>query len=262
MLPSLNMLVGTLTAPSTILCLMFATGCMWLVVSRRRHGLSLIVAGTVALVAIGILPISSLMVIPLEDRFPAPVLPAHVDGIVVLGGSISPKLSLARGRPAVRDASERLFSAAALARLYPDARLILCGGIVSPYPHAIPESSVMRELLASIGVAPERLEVETQSRNTHENAVYAMELARPKAEETWLLVTSGTHMPRAVGSFRKAGWTALPYPVDYLTDGTVSIETGFELSKELRRVDIAAHEWIGLLGYSLLGWTDEIYPRP
>lgn len=256
------MLVGILTAPSAIICLMFVTGSLWLVISRRRRGLSLIVAGTVALVAICILPVSSLMVIPLEDRFATPTLPAHVDGIVVLGGSISPRLSLARGRPAVRDASERLFSAAALARLYPDARLILCGGIVNPYANAVPESMVMRDLLASIGVTPERLELETKSRNTYENAIYALELAHPKPGETWLLVTSGTHMPRAVGSFRKAGWTILPYPVDYLTDGTASIGFDFELSKELRRIDIAAHEWVGLLGYSLLGWTDEVYPRP
>jgi uncharacterized SAM-binding protein YcdF (DUF218 family) len=262
MLPSFNMLVGTLTAPSTLICLMLVTGCTWLVVSRRRRGLSLVVAASAALVAIGILPISSLMVIPLEDRFPTPPLPSHVDGIVVLGGSISPKLSVARGRPAVRDASERLFSAAALARLYPDARLILSGGIVSPYPNAVPESTVMRELLASIGVPPERLEMEIKSRNTYENAIYAMELAHPKRGETWLLVTSGTHMPRAVGSFRKAGWIVVPYPVDYVTDGTVSVDLGFELSKELRRMDIAAHEWIGLFGYALLGWTDEIYPRP
>ncbi len=241
---------------------MIVTGCLWLLASRRRHGLSLIVAASVALVAIGGLPISSLIVIPLEDRFPAPALPSHVDGIVVLGGSISPKLSVARGRPAVRDASDRLFGAAALARQFPDARLILCGGIVTSYPHAVPEAAVMRELLVSIGVQPERLEIENKSRNTHENAVYAMELAQPKAGETWLLVTSGTHMPRAIGSFRKAGWSVMPYPVDYLTDGTASLGFSFELSKELRRMDTAAHEWVGLLGYFLLGWSDEIYPRP
>ncbi len=262
MLPVFNMFVGTLTAPSTLLCLMLVTGCVWLVVSRRRRGLSLIAAASVALVAIGVLPISSLMVIPLEDRFPPPALPPHVDGIVVLGGSISPKLSQARGRPSIRDASDRLFAAAALARQFPEARLILCGGIVNPYPDAIPESAVMRELLTMIGVQPQRLEIETKSRNTHENAIYAKELARPKPGETWLLVTSGTHMPRAVGSFRKAGWTVVPYPVDYLTDGTAAIRLEFELSRELRRLDIAAHEWIGLLGYWLLGWTEGIYPRP
>lgn len=262
MLPSFNMLVGTLTAPSTLLCLMIVTGCIWLIASRRRRGLSLIVTAAVALVAIGVLPISSLMIIPLEDRFPVPTLPSHVDGIVVLGGSISPKLSQARGRPSIRDASDRLFAAAALARQFPDARLILSGGIVTPYPRAVPEAAVMRDLLVSIGVQPQRLEIESKSRNTFENAVYAMELAQPKAGETWLLVTSGTHMPRAVGSFRKAGWNATPYPVDYLTDGTVSLAFDFELSKELRRMDIAAHEWVGLLGYSLLGWTDEIYPQP
>jgi len=42
-------------------------------------------------------------------------------------------------------------------------------------------------------------------------------LAKPRAGETWLLVTSASHMPRSVGVFRRAGWDAVPWPVNYRT---------------------------------------------
>jgi hypothetical protein len=69
-------------------------------------------------------------------------------------------------------------------------------------------------------------------------------------------------MPRAVGCFRKAGFTVLPYPVDYVTAGKVTPNDDLQLSRELRRLDLAAHEWIGLVGYRVLGWTDELFPGP
>ena len=262
MLPQFNILVGTLTTPSNFLCLLLVLGCVWLIFSRRRHGLFLVLAGTAALLAIAVLPISSMLVMPLENRFPGPVLPDHVDGIVVLGGSVSPSVSKARGRPAIRDASDRLFATIALARKYPDARVILSGGIVVPRPGAIPESWIMRDVLSAAGIASDRLEVETQSRNTRENAQYAYDMAHPAPGQIWILVTSGNHMPRSVGCFRQAGFTVLPYPVDYLTTGKLAFNDGIELSKELRRLDIGIHEWIGLIGYRILGWTDELYPHP
>lgn len=262
MLPQFNILVGSLTAPSNVLCGILVLGCVWLVISRRRRGFSLILTSTIALLAIGLLPISSLLIMPLEDRFPPPVLPDHVDGIVVLGGSVSPAVSLARGRPAVKGAPDRLFAAAALARRYPEARLILSGGIVVPRPGAVPESWIMRDVLAAVGVAHERLEVETMSRNTCENAVYSHKLAQPAPGGTWVLVTSGNHMPRSVACFRKVGFTLLPYPVDYMTTGKVSFDEYFDLSKELSRLDQAVHEWVGLAGYRMLGWTDELFPGP
>ena len=262
MLPQFNALVGQLTTPSNFLCLILVLGCAGLVICGRRRGLSLLLAATLALLAIGFLPISSLLLMPLENRFPIPVLPDHVDGIVVLGGSVSTTVSQARGRPAVLNASDRLFAAAALARQFPEARLILSGGIVVPRPGAIPESRVMRDLLVAIGVTHERLEVETQSRNTCENAQYSDELAQPTEGKTWVLVTSANHMPRAMACFRKVGFDALPYPIDYRTTGRVALNTSFELSRELSQLDLAAHEWVGLVGYRALGWTDDLFPQP
>jgi hypothetical protein len=62
--------------------------------------------------------------------------------------------------------------------------------------------------------------LEDRSRNTVENAVFSKALARPRLGERWLLVTSGYHMPRSVGTFRKVGFPVEPYPVDWRTRGT------------------------------------------
>lgn len=67
-------------------------------------------------------------------------------------------------------------------------------------------------------MAPGRVLYDDQSRTTWENAVNAFTLGQPKPGETWLLVTSASHMPRAIGAFRGAGWPMmLPWPVAYRT---------------------------------------------
>ena len=70
-------------------------------------------------------------------------------------------------------------------------------------------------VLQDLGVARDRIEVDRQSRNTEENARFAKVLADPKPGQRWLLVTSAFHMPRAMGIFRKVGFSIEPYPVDF-----------------------------------------------
>ena len=53
----------------------------------------------------------------------------------------------------------------------------------------------------------DRIAVETQSRNTAENAVFSKRLIAPKPDEHWLLVTSALQMPRAMGAFCQAGFS-------------------------------------------------------
>jgi hypothetical protein len=100
------------------------------------------------------------------------------------------------------------------------------------------------------GIAPDRLLLETKARNTYENAVFTQQLIAPLAEERWLLVTSAVHMPRAVGCFRRAGFTVLPWPV------TMSAE------RSAGWMEFAKHEWVGLLVYRFLGRTDSLFPGP
>jgi uncharacterized SAM-binding protein YcdF (DUF218 family) len=117
-------------------------------------------------------------------------------------------------------------------------------------------------LFAALGVTADRLILEKKSRNTYENAVFTRELVTPKPGETWLLVTSASHMPRSMGVFRKAGWRVIAWPVNYRTghSAAVWLETSFPV--RLQEFEWGYREWAGLLAYWLMGRTDALFPAP
>jgi uncharacterized SAM-binding protein YcdF (DUF218 family) len=88
-------------------------------------------------------------------------------------------------------------------------------------------------------------------------------LVQPSKDETWLLVTSAWHMPRAVGCFRQAGFPVTAYPVDFRSVGPrFAWRIFYEVARGLRLTDIMAKEWVGLLAYRLTGRTDALLPGP
>lgn len=222
-----------------------------------------ILAGTVTfLLVLAVLPWSNWLLRPLETRFPMQTeLPSHVDGIVVLGGSIDPVRSQERGRPTIADAPERLTALVELARHYPAARVVFTGGSGDFARQDVKEAHYTAMLLTNLGVPEGRVLYEDQSRNTRENAEFAKPLAAPKDGEVWLLVTSARHMPRSVGTFQASGWKVIAYPVDYLTSAAPS-GWGLRLGRNSAVLRNALHEWAGLLYYRLRGWSDSWYPAP
>ena len=149
----------------------------------------------------------------------------------------------------------------ALGRQYPGARLVFTGGGKSQGP--VPsEAAVSADVLRALGFDVERIVFEDRSSDTFANAMFTRQLVGPQPGETWLLITSAWHMPRAVGSFRAAGWAVLPVPVDYTTGGPVHWKLGFNPTLRLAALSIAVHEWVGLLAYRVLGRTDAWFPAP
>ena len=229
----------------------------------RNLGRGLLAFGLGAMAAIAVLPLGEWLLAPLEERFPRPAEPlGRVDGVVVLGGAIDLRVSVERGRPELGASADRLTAFVALARRYPQARLVFTGGSGALFDTGHSEANVAENLIAELGLDPARIAFERAARNTRENALLAMALAQPQAGETWLLVTSAFHMPRAMGSFRRAGWQVTAYPVDYLTAGPGAWRPGFNLMLGLSLLTVAEKEWIGLAAYRLLGWTDRLFPDP
>lgn len=254
------MIVGKLlwlvARPSNFLLLLLAIALVALAFGRRRFGGRLL-AGTAAVLLIaGVLPVvGTWLMQPLEERFPA-VLPARVDGIVVLGGSIEPTITAARGQITLNDAAERLTTMVALAQRYPDARVILSGDAGAVHP-PVREADLVRIWLEDLGLAVDRVMFERDSATTYENALFSARLAQPKAGETWLLVTSACHMPRAVGVFRALDWPVVPYPVDFRTP-----LDSYSVLANLTLVELAVKEYVGVLAYRLSGRSAEWFPAP
>jgi uncharacterized SAM-binding protein YcdF (DUF218 family) len=261
---TLSKVLGFFAAPSNFLISIGVLGLVLLCTRFTRLASWLIVTSLVLLVIAGLSPLGNALILPLEDRFP-PWNPSHgaPDGIVVLGGAISPGVSEARNAIALDEAAERITATAELARRYPDARIIFSGGSGSLLEREGPEAPFAVRQLMALGVAHDRITAEEQSRNTLENAAYARLLANPKPGERWLLVTSAYHMPRAIAAFRAEDFAVDAYPVDWRTRGAGDLQRGFStLSEGLRRTDAATREWVGLVIYRLTGRSTELLPGP
>nr|WP_255575127.1 YdcF family protein [Caldovatus aquaticus] len=236
---------------------------LWALWRRRRWGRWPLLAALGFYTAILATPLSQWVLIPLEERFPRPAeAPARVDGVVVLGGMVDQNLTEARGLPALNGAAERLTEMVALARRYPEARIVFTGGQGSLVHGGLTEADVVRSLLAALGVPEARVTYEDAARNTHQNAVLTRVLVRPRSGETWLLVTSASHMPRAMGVFRKAGWEVVAWPVNYRTGRSLAAWYDAPFPERLAQFETGLREWLGLVAYRAMGRTDALFPAP
>lgn len=234
---------------------------LWTRWARAGRWIASVGAALVVLVATS--PLVGIAVSSLEDRFPKPeALPTDVTGIVLLGGSVNRSLSALRGQPVTNHHADRLFIFAGLAHHFPNARLVFSGA--GDEGASIPsETEVSAQVLEAMGVDLARIEFENRATNTAENATFSYELAAPRPGEVWLLVTSAWHMPRAVGSFRQAGWDVIPVPAGYMRGGgSTSWAPTFNPVPGLIALSRASYEWFGLVAYRLLGRTDELFPAP
>jgi uncharacterized SAM-binding protein YcdF (DUF218 family) len=191
----------------------------------------------------------------LERRVDSPnPLPERVDGVLVLGGAVDWRVSRERGQLNVNDAAERMMAAAALARRYPDARLVLTGlyreDVASDFGATPRDAS----LIFGEEFRGRPIEFIGESRSTYEDALLALERLSPSTGQSWLLVTSAMHMPRALAVFSTLDWRLTPYPVDYRTAGKPPVlNADPRLGETLAELDEAVREWGAILIYLRTG---------
>jgi uncharacterized SAM-binding protein YcdF (DUF218 family) len=260
---SIRWLIWSLLSPSQIILGLVILGGGLLAFGRERLGRRLAIVGGAGLLVFGLLPTSHVLLFPLEERFPAPVLPDEVDGIVLLTGAERPSASAARGEPQLNWAAGRYTSLLRLASRYPEVPIVVTGGPRLDPRFPVPgQTAVAEEILLAAGVAPMRLRFEEASRDTCDNAANVQRQVSPEAGSRWIVVTSALHVPRAVACFRAAGWEIIAQPADYhsaLGDRGIGL---FQVADNLQLLDMALHEWIGLAYYRLLGRTREWFPAP
>ena len=259
----LSKVLGFFALPSNLLIVLALAGILLMRTRFLRLGQGLVIGAVLLLVVVGIAPVGNALMLPLEERFPKwDPKGGSPDGIVVLGGAVSPDVSAARKDVALNEAAERMTAVAKLAREHPSARIVFTGGSGRLFGGAT-EADFVTGLFESFGISRDRVVLENRARNTVENAAFTKALVKPKPSERWLLVTSAHHMPRSVGIFRKAGFPVEAHPVDFRTRGLADLAEPFgSLAAGLARTDTAVREWVGLFVYWLTERTSELFPGP
>jgi uncharacterized SAM-binding protein YcdF (DUF218 family) len=230
-----------LAAPTSALVLISASAGLWAVLGNSNCAAWLTAAAACGLFIGAFTPIGLALTVPLENRFPFSGADSQVppDGIIMLPGG----------------ADDGIAAVSKLGQDYPKARLTFCGFRAA--------DKNLIERLVDLGADPARINMQSQSRTTSEDAFYSAAQLKPKPSERWLLVTAAMHMPRAVGCFRVAGFQVEPYPVEFITRGRSKPFALFATgSSALIQFDRAAKEWIGLIAYRLMRKTDALFPGP
>jgi uncharacterized SAM-binding protein YcdF (DUF218 family) len=257
-------LIWILGQPLSLAFFFGAIGVLAALLRRRWPGI--VFAGLSALILFVALFTStgSVLTQDLEDRFPrAAADPAELTCMIVLGGGFSTEVTTVRGGYELNAAGDRFVEALRLAIKYPQARILVSGGDGTITGHDEGDAVIAGRMFSAFGIDRARLIEERDSRTTYENAVNTKLLLASNGLSDCLLITSGFHMPRSIGIFRKLDIPVVPWPVDYRASGDDTLRpdaTQPSLNAEL--LGVAVREWIGLAGYYLAGRTASLYPAP
>lgn len=259
-------IVWFIAAPSNALVIAALLGVALTATRYARAGRRLAFTALLLLAVAGLSPLSNMLMAPLENRFPVWRInngPAPA-GIIILGGSVDADVTSSRNAGLeLNEAGDRILAMLALARQFPEAKIILSAGAGALLGERGTEADEVRKRIAAYGLPPDRIIFENRSRTTYENALETQKLINPRAGERWLLVTSAWHMPRSIAVFRMAGLNVEAYPIDFRTPATgAGKETFAEISRGLRRFDTAMREWAGLISYRFAGASKDIWPQP
>ena len=251
-----------LTVPSNAITSLAALALI-LMHFRPRLGIVIVLAASTALVIAALSPLGNLLLTPLEQRFADNGFPdQEIDGIIVLGGSYDTRIHGYMNTILLQEDSDPMAVLPGLARRYPKAKIVFTGG-TDPSVPGLSEAAIAKRYFVSFGIAASRIVIEERSLTTEENARFTAQLLRPSPELRWLLVTNAFHMPRAMGVFRKAGFNVIPFPVGWRTHEWQEMWwPAVPATENLRRLDVAVHEWMGLSLYWLRGYSREWFAGP
>ena len=232
-----------LLPPGLFMVLLFLSG-LWFLYKKniRAGGLNFIMGGLMWLLTLT--PVSNIMIRGLESGME---IPKHLSGdvIILLGGGGYDKAPDFTGTGSLSsDALARVVTAVRLQKRF-NVPIIVSGGQV--YKHIAPEAIIIRRFLIDLGVPPDKIIVESKSRDTLENAKYSIQICDTRGYKNPILLTSAYHLKRSILSFKKFGKEVIPFPAIFHSwDGRKYLWIDY-LPGSFKYTRIAIKEYLGLI---------------
>ncbi len=231
----------------TIILGLFAL--MLLLIGRKRIALFSILLSITVLWGSSTAKVADSLMASLERNYPplaVEIMPS-ADAIVILGG-MTRGIVPGTGLTDLDGGVDRLVHGARLWKAGKAPLIILTGGNWEGYQ---PESEAMAEILLLMGIPESSMLLESESRNTYQNALYTVPLLKKQGISKVLLVTSAFHMRRATAVFEDMGISVIPAATDYqLVERFMSILDWLPQAGALSTTTRGIKEYIGWWVYS------------
>ena len=241
--------LGSLLLPLPLLLIVAFLG-LWLLQKQyKRSGTGLVLLSLLSLMLLSTQPVANALIAPLEAQYPA-YLPdlqqpdqAPIQDIVVLGAAQVADTALPLLSQLGQAGLVRISEGVRLAHAYPNARLIVSG-------YGGGEGRSSAELYAAVaqalGIAEARILPLPLPKDTAEEAMVIAPLVHGRQA---LLVTSASHMPRAMALFHARGAAPTAAPVGHHAKESragLPLYSYLPKARYLERSEIAWHEYLGL----------------
>ena len=217
-----------------------------------RLAKAFIVFGLSILYLISIRPVSDALIRPLESSFP-PLKVSSINSanvIVVLTGGVADLSWRSISPQPSRTSLSRLVYGVTLYKQVPGTNIIISGGSGDPEKQNISEADAMKDMAIALGVPAKDMLIERDSRNTIES----VNALRGFVGKSMVLVTSASHMKRAVAMFKKMGMNVVPAPTDYTSEQKkVSLYSLIPTANHLLTSSTAFYEYISFIWYRVNG---------
>jgi uncharacterized SAM-binding protein YcdF (DUF218 family) len=245
------------------LAMLLLTVLLW---RKRQRGFA-VAAGALAaaIYVIGATDVPGILLRSLERPYAGvnyATLPT-ADAVLLLGGAVGPSRNEVGGLH-LNEAGDRVIMALEMIRLGKASVLVCSGGKVKMDGREVHEADLLKRAIEERVSIPEIISLGACS-DTHDEAVHTLELAHSRGWQRLLLVSSASHLPRAVATFRTLGLTVIPVPCDFRTTLSTAQPTfstfvpghgGFEM------MSVWMHETIGWWEYRRRGWIDPTKGAP
>ncbi len=226
----------------------------------KKMSIIIFLTNSFFILVICFLPIGNYLIHLIEKEYHSNInIPNKIDGIIILGGATNPLMFKEYKQISVNGSAERLIESVYVIKKFKDSKVIFSGGSGVVSRTDLAHSHVAKSFFKKMGFEDDRIIFEGNSRNTYENILFSKEIANPKINENWLLITSASHMKRALLIGSKHNWNFIPYPVDFKTKKKFKFTPNLSLLSNLNSFQEGSHEWLGLISYYFMNRTNSIF---
>ena len=191
--------------------------------------------------------IARLMIAPLEQLHP-PYRGQPIAAVLVLGSYHRSAPGLPVTSIIENDSLYRLAEGMRIARLHPEAKLIVSG---YAFKDPISQAEAYRQTAVTLGFPDERILLLDTGRDTWEEMQGVKKMI---GERQFALVTSAYHMPRSMAAAQKNGLRPVAAPTWHkVKPSVISPWALIPSAKALNLTTLALHEYLGILWYKITG---------
>ncbi|AVY99616.1 envelope biogenesis factor ElyC [Lelliottia sp. WB101] len=212
MLFTLKKYIGGMMLPLPLLLMFIALGLLLIWFTRfQRSGKIVITTGWLALLLLSLQPVADRLLRPIENTYPTWQENQKVEYIVVLGGGYTWDDKWAPSSNLINNSLPRLNEGIRLWLSNPGSKMIFTGAAAKTNPVSTAEAGA--RVAESLGVPRSAIITLDSPKDTEEEAAAVKQAI---GDAPFLLVTSASHLPRAMIFFEHAGLHPLPAPANQL----------------------------------------------